>query len=159
MLSAHRLYLQFERAKKLSPAKYWGIWWYPARASLILKRPIFAHKDLSALFFKKESMSFVSNQFWSLIVIELHKQPAQEVRVPVTCRRFSLETKRAEKGIVIAAPWHIGTKAPPEWFIFLPTLKQETLSPHCLCLSCTGGVPGEGSTKRDSQLWSSCPLI
>lgn len=47
-------------------------------------------------------------------MIELHKQPAHEVRVPVKYRHFSLETKRAEKGIVIAVPWHIGTKAPPE---------------------------------------------
>lgn len=109
--------------------------------------------------FLKESMSMVSFQIWRIIVIELHKQPAEEVRFPVTSRRFSLKTKRVEKGIVIAAPWHIGTKAQPEWFIFLPALKREMLSPHCLCLSCAGGVPGEGSAMQDSRLWSTCPHI
>lgn len=56
----------------------------------------------------------VSFQIRRIKVIELHKQPAEEVRFTVTSRRLSLKTKSVEKGIVIAALWHIGTKAQPE---------------------------------------------
>lgn len=73
------------------------------------------HKMISRLHFSKSAM--VSFQIWGIIVIELRKQPAEEVRFTVTSRRFGSETKRVGKGIVIAAPWHIGTKAQPEWLI------------------------------------------
>lgn len=104
-------------------------------------------------------MWLVSFQIWRIMVIEVHKQPAEGVRFPVTSRRFSSKTKRVEKGIVIAAPWHIGTKAQREWFILLPSLKRETMSLRCLCLSSAGGVPGEGSTMQDSRLWSLSPYL
>lgn len=118
-----------------------------------------AQEDLPPLFFTKESMLSVSFQIWRIMVIEVHKQPAEGVRFPVTSRRFSSKTKRVEKGIVIAAPWHIGTKAQREWFILLPSLKRETTSLRCLCLSSAGGVPGEGSTMQDSRLWSLSPYL
>lgn len=44
------------------------------------------------------------------------------------------ETKRLEKGIVIVASWHIGTKAWAEWFIFFPLFeaKQRCLPTACV---------------------------
>lgn len=105
----------------------------------------------------------LSFQIWRFFLIELHKQ---------TCKRkkkksdslshpdtLVLETKRVEKGIVIAAQWHIGTKAQPEWFIYPPCLwSRETLSPHCLCLSwCTWG--GERRDKAVKALKLLSPYL
>lgn len=149
-LSLHCLYLHLKSQKYLVICRMCVLVFF-----LHDKWPIFAQEDLPALFLTKESMSLVSFQIWRIMVIEVHKQPAEGVRFPVTSRRFSLKTKRVEKGIVIAAPWHIGTKAQREWFILLFEARNtvSALPLLKLCWQCTWGG------QHHARQCEACPRI
>lgn len=68
--------------------------------------------------FLKVSTSVVSFQIWRIIVIELHKQPAEEVRFPVTSRRFTLGNKESGKRDCDRSSVAYWNKS-PTWMIYL----------------------------------------
>lgn len=82
--------------------------------------------------FLKASTSTVSFQIWRIIVIELHKQPAEEVRFAVTSRRFSSKNKESGKGDCDRSSVAYWNKS-PTWMIYLfppPLWSREMLSPQ-----------------------------
>lgn len=76
-------------------------------------------------FFLRAGMSMVSYQIWRLMVIELHKQPAEEVRFSVTSRRFTLGNKESGKRDCDRSSVAYWNKS-PTWIIYLfsPSLKR-----------------------------------
>lgn len=78
------------------------------------KWPIFAQK---APLFEKVSTS-VSFQIWRIMVIELHKQPAEEVWFTVTSRRFTLGNKESGKRDCDRSSVAYWNKS-PTWMIYL----------------------------------------
>lgn len=68
--------------------------------------------------FLKANMSIVSFRIWRIIVIELHKQPAEEVRFTVTSRHFSLGNKESGKRDCDRSSVAYWNKS-PNWMIYL----------------------------------------
>lgn len=68
--------------------------------------------------FLKGSMSMVLFQIWRIKVIELHKQPAEEVRFTVTSRHFSLGNKESGKRDCDRSSVAYWNKS-PTWMIYL----------------------------------------